>query len=652
MEELLAFTIVGIVTGSIYAVAAGGLVLTYTTSGVFNIAHGAVGMLMAFLYWELEVNQGWPTPLALVAVLVVVAPLFGVVVERTLARNLARASLVSSLVVTIGLLLVLMGLAFNLWPPQGRRVEGFFAPNSLDLGVVSVTWHEAIAVLAAIAVALGLRLLLFRTRTGVTMRATVDHRALASLTGARPGRSSMLSWALGSSLAALAGILLAPVLQLNVQALTLLVVNAYAAAMVGRLRSFPFTFAGALALGLAESYAVGYLPSTGMFANIRLAIPTLMLFAVLLVLPETKLRSGSAVAARMPPMPSLAKSLAGGSAFVALAVAFAGLAGDEVIGDLSRGLALGLIALSLVPLTGWAGQVSLCQMTFAGVGALAATKVAADGSPVGLFAAGAAAALVGSVIALPALRLRGLYLALATLAFASLMDNVVFVREDAFGNFGAVAVDRLRFGGTSFDSEAAYFVVLAAAFTIGAVVLLALRRSAFGRKLSALRDSPAACATLGLNLTLLKLQVFALSSAVAGVGGALFAGLQRSASADDYTMFAGLPIVLLAVLGGITAVSGALVGGLVLAGFPVLAENVSWLDSLAILGPGVIGITLARQPDGIVLRMSELWRGRRPRTRAGVDGALPDDLSELGLSVPFTPAHVDAINRELAIDGT
>lgn len=651
MEELLAFTIVGVVTGSIYAVAAGGLVLTYTTSGVFNIAHGAVGMLMAFVYWQLRFDWGWPTPVALFAVLVVLAPLFGVVVERTLARNLARASLVSNLVVTIGLLLVLMGLAFNLWPPAGRRVDGFFSPGGLDLGVVFVTWHEVIAVGAAVAVAIGLRLLLFNTRTGITMRATVDHRPLATLTGARPARSSMLSWALGSSLAALAGILLAPVLQLNVQALTLLVVSAYAAAMVGRLQSFPLTFAGALGLGLIESYAVGYLPSTGAFANIRLAIPTLLLFAVLLVLPETKLRSGSAVAARMPPMTGLARSVVAAIGFVVVAAAFASLAGDQTLGDLSRGLALGLIALSLVPLTGWAGQVSLCQMTFAGVGALVATKVAADGSPLGLVAAALAAGVVGAIIALPALRLRGLYLALATLAFATFMDNVVFVRADAFGSFGAVAVDRLSLGGTSFAGESAYFVVLAVAFALVAVGLLAIRRSSFGRKLSALRDSPAACATMGMNLTAIKMAVFGLSSAVAGVGGALFAGLQQSASAGDYTMFAGLPIVLLAVLGGITAVSGALVGGLVLAGFPVLAENVSWLDSLAILGPGLIGISLARQPDGLVLRASDLWNGRRRAGHGAVDEVLPDDVVDLGLTVPFTAAHVDAINRELAVDG-
>ena len=168
---------------------------------MFNIAHGAVGMLMAFLYWQVRFDWGWPAPLSLAFVLLVAAPLLGAAIERTLARNLAKASLVSSLVVTIGLLLVLMGVALNVWPPEGRRVDGFFAPGGFDLGPVFVTWHQTITVLVAVAVAVGLRLLMFRTRAGVTMRAVVDHRALAALIGAPPvALVSTLSWALGSSL--------------------------------------------------------------------------------------------------------------------------------------------------------------------------------------------------------------------------------------------------------------------------------------------------------------------------------------------------------------------------------------------------------------------------------------------------------------------
>jgi branched-chain amino acid transport system permease protein len=220
-----------------------------------------------------------------------------------------------------------------------------------------------------------------------------------------------------------------------------------------------------------------------------------------------------------------------------------------------------------------------------------------------------------------------------------------------FGDLGSVRVDRLEVAGVSFASERAYFVLLAAVFAVIAVGLLALRRGTFGRRLSALRDSQVACATMGLNTTITKVQVFALSAAIAALGGVLYAGLDESAGAADFTMFSSLPLVLLAVLGGITAVSGALVGGLVLAGFPVLAEEVSWLESLAILGPGLIGVTLARRPDGIVLLLGDLAADRGRATSLPDEHGLPERVEELGLTVPFEPEHVASLDHALAIDG-
>ncbi|MCO8129140.1 ABC transporter permease [Acidimicrobiia bacterium EGI L10123] len=652
LTDLFAFTIVGIVTGSIYAVAASGLVVTYTTSGVFNFAHGAVGMIMAFLYWQVRFDWGWSTPVSLIFVLLVVAPLFGVLMERALAKNARGGSFVSAMVVTIGMLLLLMGLALNVWPPEGRRVDGFFSPHGFDVGPVFVTWHQAITVLVAAGVAIGLRLLMFRTRTGITMRAVVDNRGLTALTGGRPGRMSLLSWALGSMLAGLAGILLAPVLQLNVEALTLLVVNAYAAAVVGRLRSVPLTFVGAMVLGLLESYAVGYLPSTGSFANIRLAIPTIMLFVVLLALPEVRLRTRSAVEMRMPAMPSPRTSLLGGAALILVATAIATTVAESTLTDLAPALALGLIALSLVPLTGWAGQISLCQMTFAGVGAFAVVQFAADGSPVGLIVAPALAAAVGVLVAMPALRLSGLYLALGTLAFAVLMDRVVFTRRDVFGDFGVERVERLQVAGVSFDGVRAYFVLLAVVFAAVGIGLQALRRGRFGRQLSAMRDSPAALTMLGQDLKTTKMAAFALSSAIAGLGGALLAGLNTTATSSDFTMFQSLPLVLIAVLGGVTAVSGALLGGLVLAGLPVLADNISFLESLTLLGPGIIGLILARRPDGIALVLSDLWSGRGSFAAATAeDEELPEHCEQLGIEVDFEPRHAEVLDRALQVEG-
>lgn len=263
MTSLIAFTLLGLVTGAGYAIAACGLVVTYTTSKVFNVAHGAIGMVMAFLYWELAVHRGLPAILALVLVVGVIAPAFGVVIERFVMRRLTDAPVSVVLVVTVGLLVGLIGAAQAIWPPTARVVEPFFPASGVWLGDVFVSAHDILTIVVAIAVAAGLYVLLGRTRIGMAMRAAVDNRELLALHGGRPYLVSAVSWAIGAALGALAGILLTPVVQLDYFELTLLVISAYAAAMLGRLKSLPLTFVGALLLGVLQSYAVGYLPSSG-----------------------------------------------------------------------------------------------------------------------------------------------------------------------------------------------------------------------------------------------------------------------------------------------------------------------------------------------------------------------------------------------------
>lgn len=294
MHELVAYTIVGLAIGATYAIAASGLVVTYSTTGVFNIAHGAIGMFMAFTYWQFSVAWHWPPPLAVAVCVLVIAPLMGVVLER-IVRPVADASVALKLVVTIAVMVLLIGLVQTIWKGSARQLPNFFGDHGFEFSGVFVTWQQVITVGAAVAVAIGLRLLLFNTRIGITMRGVVDNRSLVALNGGRPRRVAQLSWAVGASLAAVAGILVASQLQLAVFPLTLLVVDAYAAAMVGRLRSLPLTFAGALGIGLLQSYAVGYMPQGGFWDSVpmqglRLSIPAVLLFAVLLALPQDKIR--------------------------------------------------------------------------------------------------------------------------------------------------------------------------------------------------------------------------------------------------------------------------------------------------------------------------------------------------------------------------
>ena len=612
MKDLLAFTIIGIVTGSIYAIAASGLVLTYTTSGIFNFAHGGIGMFMAFTYWELRFNHGWPAPLAIFMVVCVFAPLMGAVIERVLMRNLAGRATGTSLVVTIGLMVMLMGLAQGIWSPQARQFPEFFADSSgFQVAGITVSVHQVITMVVAGIAAAAFWYLLNRTRTGVAMRAVVDDRNLTALNGASPARISLMSWAMGASLAAVAGILIAPVLNLEILQLTLLVVVAYAAAVVGKLKSLPRTFVGAMILGLLTAYLEFRFLHTDRIPGLRGSLPTLMLFGVLLLMPEERLRVGRLAGERGPRVPSLTESVRGGVVLVVVATLVSFLLSDADLVRFGQGLALGLVMLSLVVLTGYGGQVSLAQMTFVGMGAFAMSRFGAGGNPLGLLMAPLLAAPIGALVALPALRLQGLYLALATMAFGVLAQEMLFPRGWLFGS-STREVPRLDVFGISFAGEQTFFVVLAVAFAVLGILVLILRRGRFGRLVSAMRDSPAACTTLGVNLTTTKLGVFALSAAMAGLAGAFYGGLRGSAQTNDFLMFQSLPVLLMAVIGGITTVSGALIGGLLL-GLLQTQEATGALAGLVFLFTGAAAVSLGRNPHGVGFFISQRLEALRKR---------------------------------------
>ena len=191
--------VVGISLGGIYAISALGLVVTYSTTGIFNFAQGAIGCFLAFVYWELRVNRHWPAPLALFVVIFVMAPLLGVALDKLLMRRLRNAALVVQLMVTVGLMLAFMGLTLTIWKPDtGRSLNHFFESSSgVHIGQVVATWSRIITVVVALVIAFSLRAVLYRTRLGIAMRAVVDNRPLAGLNGARPGVVSGAAWALG-----------------------------------------------------------------------------------------------------------------------------------------------------------------------------------------------------------------------------------------------------------------------------------------------------------------------------------------------------------------------------------------------------------------------------------------------------------------------
>ena len=602
MTTFLTFTVIGIVSGAVYAIVATGLVVTYTTTGVFNFAHGAVAMFAAFSYWQMTQSWMWPTWLSLILVLFVEAPLLALFVEETYMKRIYGATVVRSLMVSLGLLLILVGLAQTIWQPENRTLPEFFANSNVTIGDVTITYHQIICVIVAVVMAVGLRIYLRQFRSGIAMRAVVDDPDLLAMSGVSPRRVARSGWVLGFFLAALAGVLIGPELQLqglDINLLTLLVVNGYAAAIVGRLRNLPFTFAGGMLLGLVEAYCIGYLPGhipAALVSQIGLLTPVIFLFIALMLIPSARLRAvGRLTVARPPRVPTLNQSIRGGVAFVIVAWIGAMLLSGTL-------LALGIVGLSLVLLTGYAGQVSLCQLTFMGIGAFTMSKVANGGASWwGLIIGVVVCGVVGAVISLPALRLQGLYLALATLAFAQaafygFFSNTTFIAEG-----GAIPVGRLSVPGISLTGDRSYMVFCAVVLALAGIAILAIRRSAWGRRLVALNDSPAAFATLGMSPTVSKMIVFGASAALAGVGGMLYAGQPLALSALNVQLFVGLELVLFVTIFGIRTVSGAVLGGLAMVLLPYASSQLPWWGvGLAGILAGVGIALMANVPDGIL----------------------------------------------------
>jgi branched-chain amino acid transport system permease protein len=646
VDQFLSLTIIGLSTGAVYAIGASGLVLTYTTTGIFNFAHGAIGMFGAFLYWQIRFDWGVPTPLALFLVLFVFSPLLGIALELVVMRNLQGTAESTRLVITISLLAATIGAANWIWEPGvSRPMDRFFQGEVFEVGPTTMSYHEAITIAVAIGVAVGLRFLLFSTRIGVAMRASVDDRPLAEMNGAKPDAAAMLAWSIGCSSATLAGILIAPSLALSVPVLSLLIVNAYAAAMIGRLRSLPMTFLGAIIVGLVDAYLIGYQPDTAYLNGLRAASPVVILFIALMLLPQTRLRTGGVVRSReWFPRPTPRGALIFAAVVFGGAVAIAPMLNSADSITAARVFAFGLIILSFVPLIGFAGQVSLCQLSFAGIGAVTMAHLGQGGNPLGLVAAVVVTAAVGALISLPALRVSGIYLALATAAFAVMLDRWIFLLPDfeVFGLFevklfgqGSATVDRLELGPISTDSPTAQLILLSGTFALMSLVVVGIRRSAFGERLLAMKTSEAACATLGLDLTMTKVAVFSLSAGIAGLGGAMYGGLLKAVNPTTFDFIAGLPMLLLGVVGGIGAVGGALFGGIALGAIPIIGSTVNALQKPMLVTPGLMGIGLGRDPNGAVSQMREGFGGI-PRSRpafavlvAGVGGSYVFALTDV-----------------------
>ncbi len=624
MSDYLPFLVLGITTGSIYALAAMGLVVTYTTSGVFNFAHGAVAMVSAYAYYTLTVDWGLPPELAVLVVVLGLGPAIGVIVDRGLFRRLQGAGSAAYVVVSIGLLVALQGLVIIVYGPTSKPVPPIFPEKVVDLGAVNVGYDQI--AITTIAGTLGLALALFfkRTQTGLDMRAVVDDPQLAELTGANASRTTTLAWMLGSSFASLAGVLLAPILGADALVLILLVVQAFGAAALGRLVSLPIAYAGALGLGvlgqLSIKWVSEYASDQTWLAGLPQALPFFALFTVLVFSKKgsfkelTKSVAVRSTTATLAPgsrrFPSVVLTLV-----VAVALVIPSVAADSRITTATTAVAMLIMFSSLSLLLGLSRQISLCHAVFVALGASTLAHLQGDGWPFlpALLVAGLIVVPIAGLLAIPAIRLSGLFLALATFGFGVLFQNLLFNTSWVFGTSGQLSIERPTiFGNTLTGTKEFYFFVLAIA-VVSVVAIELVRATRLGRLLRATADSNVAVETLGINTTAARTVVFCVSGFFAAIAGGLLAAQVTTVSTSTYTFFQSLIWVAVLVAAGSATLGGAVLATVMLVAVPAFFTNAEVINYQTMLF-GIGAILLAQAPNGLVGLFTHLpntrWWGR------------------------------------------
>ncbi len=626
MKAFLPFLVIGITTGAIYALAAMGLVLTYTTSGVFNFAHGAVGMLVTYLFYSLRVDAGWPTPLALAVALLVVAPLLGMLIDRVLLTRLAGATTATYVVVSLSLLVAIQGGVIAVYGAETRKLAPLFPTSTFRFADVNVGYDQAFVVAIAVAAGLALAHFFSRTHLGLKTKAVVGDPELTELVGSSARAITTISWVLGTVFAALSGILMAPVVGLDAVLLTLLVVQAFGAAVVGRLRSLPLTNLGAYGVAVVAALSTKYVANYTSLIGLPTALPFIVLFGVLIFSPKSAFVEVTerTDVRRLVDRPGARGRRNGQYGRLAAVIAAAALAPLVLSGPrlltATTTAAYVLIFASLGLLVGLSRQLSLCHAVFVVFGATTLSHLLSAGVPypVALLVAALTMVPVGAALAIPAIRLSGLFLALATFGFGVLAQYLLFNLGLAFGRdaVGVIPRPEMLTGDTAFF----YFVL---AVVAGSLLLIEIVRSTrLGRVLAAVADSPSAVQSVGINPTASRVMVFCLSAFFAALAGGLLGSLVRVVTPTSFDFFQSLVWVTVLVIAGARGFAGSIVAAVLLIAVPAVFTSAAVTEWQPVVF-GISAIMLARSSNGIVGlvrrpefdRLTAGWEWRREDRR-------------------------------------
>ncbi len=632
---MLQYIIAGLVLGGIYAIASSGLVITYEASGILNFAFGAMAFFIARFYYFLHVQHGMGIYLAAFIAIFIASPLLGILLYYALFQHLRLSTPLVKVVATLGLSVAIPAAAIwmfgniSILKAPGLAPEPVHVFKFLD---TPVTMDQLIVYICVVlTVVFGFVVLRF-TEVGLKVRSMVDSPAMTSLSGTNPARVSVGVWAVSSIFIGLAGILAAPIIGLDAGYFTLLMAAAFAAVVAARLRSLPVAVVTALAMGIATSLIQYLLPiSSPWTAKVIAAVPFAFIGVFLIYnlvlkrdLSDTQ-RVGSALDSAITPNGQGTMSSTDAALLDAQMGFWARYGGPIIIGVIAALLpfllggtwktllvtafAYAIIFLSFTLVTGEGGMIWLCMITFAGIGGLWTAQLSTTyHTPVLL------AILLGGLIALPiglligflTIRLGGLYVALITLTFALLGEQLYFTMPRFSPGGLPLSVNRPSWA----TGDTAFALVTLAVFFLLALFVVNLRRSTTGMAMDAVRTSEPGARMIGISVVSMKVMIAGLAAFVAAIGGGFLVTAQTTATPQQFAALAGVVWLAVLVSIGIRSSIAALVAGLMFTVFPQLITEhmpTSWSQLPTILfGLGAIGV--AKFPDGTVEQNGESFR--------------------------------------------
>ncbi|HEX4978484.1 MAG TPA: ABC transporter permease [Acidimicrobiales bacterium] len=582
--------ITGVVAGSVYALVAVGVSLIFATTGVLNFAHAGFAMAAAYLYSWLGSEQGLNAWLAAALSVAAVGGL-GLVTERFLIRRVADASATTRLIATLGLLALLQGLMLQLFGFQPKAARPLFTTGAISIGSIRVTSQQVAVFVTAVVLVVGLGAFLRYSRTGLAIRATAQDRDVAELMGIRRVYIARLNWGVAAFLAGVAGVLIAPLTIVTIGTFPILLIKALAATLFGGMVGLLGSFVGGFAIGSVEALA----STASSVPGIRELVVLVMIVALLLArrswpaaLTSGQGLGGGALGSRLStPARALVGVLALLAVYNAATTDFWGYIG-------AVGLVYVLVGFSLVVLTGWTGQVSLMHGGLAGLGAFGLTYFLDFGWPMWLaiLATAVTGMVVGGIVALPALRLRGLQVGIATLAVTGALSSWLFQLE---GTSWTIARP------SYFVSDRNIFLVMLAITVVVALALTNLRRSAWGRTFFAVRQSGETAAHFAVDPVRVRVSAFLLSGFLAALAGAFYAVLLTAIKPTDFGPLLSITFLLYLVVGGTESLIGPVIAALLFAFGPqvVLSSQTSASAIPDIVSGVLVLLLVAGRPTGL-----------------------------------------------------